>query len=347
MIDTAADPLVSVVIPLYNAGRSIAETLDSALGQDYPRIEVIVVDNGSTDDGVRICRRYRDPRLRLVSAQGRGLAVARNFGIACARGEIVAFLDADDRWRPTKISAHVAHFRSSESVGVSFCCSEFMDPAGHPLGLYQYPRLTRITPRDLFESNPVGNGSAFAIRRDVLDEVGDRGRDGSNGGPVYFNQAFQGVEDHDLWLRIALRTRWEIEGIAEPLALYRVGGDSMTADLAAQSGVSLALLEHLACVYPDLHRACAAGYRARAHLHLARVAFFRGESRRALAYCLRALRSKPAVFGPVQYLVLGASVTMIILPRSWATRLRLGACRVVGCLQAWRMRRESSRGRRR
>ena len=102
---------VSVIIPLYNKSQYIARTLDSVLAQTFQDYEVIVVNDGSTDDGPRIVRQYRDPRLRLVSQENRGLSGARNRGIAESRTDWVAFLDADDEWMPEVSRAHAGRDR--------------------------------------------------------------------------------------------------------------------------------------------------------------------------------------------------------------------------------------------
>ena len=105
--------LVSVVIPAYNAGATIAETLASALGQTYRDLEIIAVDDGSTDDTAAVVAgaAANDPRIRLLRQANSGVAAARNYGIAEARANLIAILDADDLWHPTKVAKQVAAIR--------------------------------------------------------------------------------------------------------------------------------------------------------------------------------------------------------------------------------------------
>ncbi len=99
-------PLVSVIIPVYNGERYLAEAIDSAIAQDYRPLEILVIDDGSTDGSARIARSYGPPVTCLTKAHS-GLAATRNFGVAVARGELLAFLDSDDVWLPGKLTRQV------------------------------------------------------------------------------------------------------------------------------------------------------------------------------------------------------------------------------------------------
>jgi len=112
-------PLVSVVIPAFNAVRFLTGSIPSVLAQTWTDFELIVVDDGSTDATAACVQAFDDPRIRLVSQTNRGLAGARNGGIREARGTYIAFLDADDLWHPEKLARHVAHLQSQPGVGVS------------------------------------------------------------------------------------------------------------------------------------------------------------------------------------------------------------------------------------
>lgn len=122
-------PLVSVVIPAFNCGRYVEEAVASALDQTFRDLEIIVVDDGSTDDTARSLEKYRD-RVRVVTQENRGSSSARNVGLGLARGDYVAFLDADDRWRPWKLEWQLACFREIGDVGMVFSDFSAIDPDG-------------------------------------------------------------------------------------------------------------------------------------------------------------------------------------------------------------------------
>jgi glycosyltransferase involved in cell wall biosynthesis len=122
-------PLVSVVIPAFNCGRYVEDAVESVLDQTYRRFEIIVVDDGSTDDTAGRLEKYRDA-VRVVTQENRGSSRARNVGLGLARGEYVAFLDADDRWRPRKLEWQLACFREIGDVGMVFTDFSAIDPDG-------------------------------------------------------------------------------------------------------------------------------------------------------------------------------------------------------------------------
>src|SRR5687768_1729437 len=124
--------LVSVVIPTYNRAYCVRRAIDSALAQTYPHLEVIVVDDGSTDGTAELMRTAygHDGRVRYHRQANGGVSAARNRGIALARGEYVALLDSDDRWKPWKLQAQVACLEHAPDVGMVWTDMEAVDPDG-------------------------------------------------------------------------------------------------------------------------------------------------------------------------------------------------------------------------
>ena len=110
-------PLVSIIIPVYNAERYVYSTLDSVLNQTWRNLEVIVVDDGSTDRSMEVCQQFDDPRIIYVEQKNSGCASARNAGIRHACGEYLGFIDADDTWMPEKITRHMRQFDQDPDLG--------------------------------------------------------------------------------------------------------------------------------------------------------------------------------------------------------------------------------------
>ncbi|MEA5616605.1 glycosyltransferase family 2 protein [Cronbergia sp. UHCC 0137] len=225
---------ISVVIPVYNSEISVAATIESVLSQTYPDLEIIIVNDGSTDQSMAICQQFDDQRIKIIHQKNRGLAGARNTGIRHATGDFLAFVDSDDLWLPEKLEKHLQHFNNSPKVGVSFSRSRFIDEQGIPLGIYQMPKLTNITPEYLFCRNPISNGSSVVIRKDVLMEIKFHENLYGEVEDFYFDDRFRQSEDIECWLRIALQTNWEIEGIPEALTLYRLNSGGLSANLLKQ-----------------------------------------------------------------------------------------------------------------
>jgi len=156
-------PLVSVVIPVFNGERFLAETLDSVFAQDYPSFEVIVVDDGSVDGTADVARSFEG--VRYIHQDNQGQAVARNTGINAARGELLAFLDADDLWTPNKLSVQVGYLLDHPEIGFTLARQRiFLEP-----GAERPPWLRD----DLIEEDHVGFfPSTLVSRKSVFETIG-------------------------------------------------------------------------------------------------------------------------------------------------------------------------------
>lgn len=280
-------PHASIIVPARNAEATLDATLRSLRAQSFADLEIIVVDDGSTDRTVRIAADHagEDPRVQLVVQANRGPAAARNSGIRVARGAIVGFCAAGDLWRPHKLAAHVRHLAAAPAVGLSFSGSARIGDAGHAPGLVQRPRLAGIRPEHVFLSNPVGNGSAAVLRRAALDAIawrpaGERLRD------WWFDESFRQFEDLECWLRLALTTDWQIEGVPGALTAHRLPPAPPGRQLAAWERV-VAKLTPLAPEFFARHTPAARAYQLRT---LARGAVLAGDGRAALCLALASLR---------------------------------------------------------
>ncbi len=281
---------VSVVMPVYNVEKFVAQAVQSVLDQSYEDFELLIVDDCSPDRSIEICRQFDDPRIRIISHRvNRGLAGARNSGVRHAQGELIAFLDSDDCWHPNKLRRHVQHLHQNPRVGLSFSRSEFIDEAGNSLGCYQMPRLKNITPRYLFARNPIGNGSAPVIRREALEEIAYMADFDGVPESRYFDSTLRQSEDIECWMRIALTTYWKIEGIPAALTYYRLNSGGLSASIFKQleSWEQMRILTaRYAPGFVAQHGQHARAFQLR---YLARQAIRLHDGKAALLLCRRAL----------------------------------------------------------
>lgn len=199
---------VSVIIPAYNKAAYTRQAVDSVLAQDYSSVELIVVDDGSTDETQEVLQSYGS-RLIYVRKVNGGACSARNVGLSRATGEWVAFLDCDDLYRPKKISQSVAFLKSNPSYGFVYTAADFINREGQVVGQYDHARSrhTGWIYDHLLKGNMICNSTVVA-RRDIVMKAGG------------FDERFFMPADWDMWLRLA---RLAPAGyLAEYLSAYRV-----------------------------------------------------------------------------------------------------------------------------
>lgn len=211
---------VSVIIPTYNYARFLAQAIDSALAQTLMPREVIVVDDGSTDDTARVLEAYADG-ITVIRQPNLGVAAARNAGAARAEGELLAFLDADDVWLPEKLERQVAKFESDAGLGLVHCGMEEIDESGEGLGRRLDGMEGWVGDEMLLFRRGVilGGGSGAMVSRVAFDAVGG------------FDTAMSTSADWDLYYRIARRFR--IGFVSEVLLQYRVHRSNMHLNIRA------------------------------------------------------------------------------------------------------------------
>jgi glycosyltransferase involved in cell wall biosynthesis len=209
-------PLVSVVITCYNHGHFLGEAIESALGQSYPHVEVIVVDDGSTDDAPAVAAGYDG--VRTVWQPNQGLSAARNTGIQEAMGDFIVFLDADDRLRPGAVEAGLACFEAHP--GSAFVSGDHIRITvdGALLRTHEPPRDEPDPYLRLLRGNYIGMHAAVLYRRTALLAAGG------------FDPALPACEDYDLYLRIARDA--SVASHETVVAEYRIHGQNMSRDAA-------------------------------------------------------------------------------------------------------------------
>lgn len=334
--------LVSVIIPTYNVEKYIAQTLESVLAQSYTNFEVIIVDDQCSDLSIEICRQFQlnDPRIKIIHQQNRGLAGARNTGIRYAQGDYLAFLDADDLWLPEKLAKHIQHLDSEPQVGVSFSRSSFIDDKGKSLGIYQMPKLSGITPAHLLCRNPVGNGSAPVIRREVFEQIRFEKNYHGTLEDCYFDESFRQSEDIECWFRIVVQTSWKIEGLPDALTLYRVNEEGLSANILKQLDSWEQLITKHREIYPEVVKSYENPARAYQLRYLARRAVRLKQGQMAVELVNRALSTHwKIIFAEPNRTILTmcAAYFLHIFPISLYKKVETIALKITGYLQKIRI----------
>ena len=207
MVARKKNPEVSVIIPTYNRGWIIKEAIDSVLAQDFRDFELIVVDDGSTDDTPRILDSYHQD-LMAIRQPNRGVSAARNRGIAAAGGRLIAFLDSDDLWLPGKLSRQVDFFNANPGAVINQTEEIWIRN-----GVRVNPKTRHRKPAGMIFEPSLAlclvSPSAVMMKRALLDEIG------------LFDEDLPACEDYDLWLRISWR--YPVHLIETPLIIKRGG----------------------------------------------------------------------------------------------------------------------------
>jgi glycosyltransferase involved in cell wall biosynthesis len=260
-VSTMSGVRVAVVIPAYNAREYLAQTLQSVVDQTHKALEIIIVDDGSTDETASICRRFAasDSRIRILSTENRGVAAARNTGIQASKSDYIAFLDADDLWHSTYVQRMLSALQPlPDAWGAVYALHRFIDTEGYCTrsGSSLNARDNILNRHLVFRF--VGNGSGFMVRRAVVDKIG--GYDSS-----YARKGIGGCEDFDFELRTA--EHFKIETVPLGLVGYRSHSAAMSSDRSRMARSLLAVTERCIARNPQLPAFVVSCARASAHLY--------------------------------------------------------------------------------
>lgn len=218
MSPSAASPLVSVVIPTYNRAKDLERAIGSVLAQSWPHWEMVVVDNNSTDNTAEVVAGFNDARIQLVPVRNNGIiAASRNRGVELAQGKYIAFLDADDWWRPEKLDASVRALE--HGADVVYHCLRVMKSTNQRVQ-WRRARTWNLSAPVLDDLLARGNAlatSSVVLRRSIFTDVGGMSED----------PTLVAYEDYDCWLRIAQRTD-AFQRLPDTLGYYWVGGGNTT-----------------------------------------------------------------------------------------------------------------------
>ncbi|MCL5998016.1 MAG: glycosyltransferase [Chloroflexi bacterium] len=277
-------PHVSVIIPTYNRARLVRDTLDSVLAQTYRDLEIVVVDDGSSDDTAAVVTAYSAP-VRYLRQQNAGQAAARNTGIRAAGGEFIAFLDDDDVWLPQKLEQQLPLISAASAPAWVYCDAEVFDgTTGQPLH-----RFSQINPahsgwigaslilRDFIASpTPV-------VRRQVFEQVG------------YFDESplLKRREDWDMWLRIAAYS--PVAYTPAVLARYRFHGQTAarSEDVWTIYRSRTAVIERAVAYAPGVYASMRKPALAMLCLYIGRQFAMAGNARDARAMFAQSIRLQP------------------------------------------------------
>jgi glycosyltransferase involved in cell wall biosynthesis len=221
----ATSPEVSVVLPVYNGAGTIAATIASVLRQTHGSFELLVIDDGSTDDTVRIAGSFRDPRIAVHSFENRGLAASRNRGVRLARGEFIGFIDADDLWTEHKLARQVEALRRDPAAGLAYSFTDCIDEHDAYLGPGSHIAASGRVYEKLLVWNFLDSGSCALVRASALADAG------------MFDESLPAAEDWDLWLRLAWG--YPFACVPWPDVLYRVHSSAMSSSIRRQEQACL------------------------------------------------------------------------------------------------------------
>jgi glycosyltransferase involved in cell wall biosynthesis len=300
-------PVLSVIIPAYNVEDYIVRAIQSALNQTLRELEVIVIDDGSTDSTpVRIAS-IQDPRLTVITQENAGLSAARNAGILESRGKYIGLLDGDDIWFPEKAELHLSLMEQDSSLGITFSYLAYVDEKGKFTGQILITKAKEPTLRDMIVRNHITPSTAI-IRKDCFLQAG------------LFDETLRALEDHEMWVRILHRTYYKARLIPKVLTGYLERSGSLTGNFDLFLHNAHIVMEKFKTTMPEVtknlkNRALAGAYRiaSRKALSAGQLDVSSKLMKDALRHCPTIIFRDLRAFG---------TFLLIILERSMPTRWR-------------------------
>lgn len=268
----------------FNVANFVTEALHSAAEQTFRSIEIVVLDDGSTDGTPDIVQGFKDSRIRLVRGPHRGRCAALNTAIRLARGEFIAMLDGDDAWHPEKLALQVAYMREHSDVDLTFSWSRIIDEAGSFTGLTSRKWRGPISFGGLLKDYVIGNGSSAIIRRDSLLRVGG------------FDENMSGCIDYDALLRLALLGPTKLVCFPAFLTSYRRRSGQVTQNLSKMERGYDQMLQKMGRLAPAETAQVIAAARSNMSRFFAYLAYESGDFGQANRYLLRGFRYAPITF---------------------------------------------------
>jgi glycosyltransferase involved in cell wall biosynthesis len=222
-------PLISVIIPVYNSEETIHQTIESVLNQTFSDFELIIINDGSTDSTLEIVSNIPDSRLSIYSYPNSGVSITRNRGIQKAKGEYIAFIDADDLWTPDKLESQYLALQASPDSGVAYSWIDYISESGEVIPGGAKGSFNGDVFKSLLLADFVGTGSNPLIRASALAEIGN------------FDESINYSEDWDLWLRLAAHYSFVV--VPQVSVLYRMRAGSLSKNFKGMATGSFKVLQ--------------------------------------------------------------------------------------------------------
>ncbi len=230
LLNNNMSPVISVIIPVYNGAQYVTEAISSVLAQTFNDWELIIIDDGSTDETLTLLNQFQDARIKIISREHRGLIASLNEGLALAQGEFIARLDADDICLPYRFEKQLVVFANPEIALVGSWAYK-IDADGQEFGVMSYPPADYHSIKKYFLKHNPFIQSSVMMRRSALQVVGG------------YSPRFKVAEDYELWSR--LLAKFPAVNLTEPLIKYRlnpVGETSKHNFLMRRLGLKIRLL---------------------------------------------------------------------------------------------------------
>lgn len=300
-------PLVSVIIPAYNAEETLLETIQSVLSQTFTDLEILIIDDGSSDNTVAIARAVQDPRVRVYTFKNGGAAMARNRGIAHSTGEFLSFIDSDDLWTPNKLEKQLDALQHMPDAGGVYSWTLIMNESGEKF----YPGNCESYSGDVYAhlllSNFIGSGSNMLVRRTASDTIGG------------FDTTLHSHEDWDYYLRLS--QNWLFAVVSEPQILYRKREDSVCSNFEVMERYIFILHDKMFSTAPYSLRYLEPQSRAKKYEFLSQIALTHISSWQDCRRAIRTLSKAAALHPPLlrtrrfQILVFKLFITLSLTPK--------------------------------
>lgn len=280
-IHSTQHALVSVIIPCYNAEKTLQQTVASVQQQVYQNWEIIIINDGSTDRSGELANKLaKQHNIRVIHTKNQGVSKARNSAVEIAHGKYLAFLDADDLWHPGKLSKQLHAFQLNNQLGVCFSKVRFISSSGQTLNQYSSVPAKALSAFGLLYENHLCTSSNIMCRKQVFIEIGG------------FDTTMSYAEDQEWLLRVALKNHWQVAGINDVLIDYRTQTDSLSSSLTKMEQGWETLIRKVSTYAPEFIQQNYDRSQAVYLRYLARRALRQGEPASVgLSYIKRALQA--------------------------------------------------------